>query len=165
MTAKTAWASGSLSTGNVFYPLFLAADLNSLATGASVMSSLSLDNTAALDQFMDLSYVGALAAAQTVAAGAGVGLWLACLNADGATYGGGRFTAGTQLAAFNPLLDPLGGIPIEPGAAITAISGLLLNTTLPPRVFRFVAQNQTGFAWAASGNMISGASYRQNVNA
>lgn len=165
MTAKTAWAGGSLSTGNVFFPLFNAADLNSLATGASVMSSLSFDNTVALDQFMDLSYVGAFTAAQTVAAGAGIGLWLACLNADNTTYGGGRFVAGTQLPTFNPLLDPLGGIPIEPGTTITAISGLLLNTTIPPRVFRFVAQNQTGFALAASGNMISGASYRQNVNA
>ena len=175
MVAKTAWAGGSLISGGgggAFTPAFIAADLANLAYLSSVMSSIAFDNTVATlgtpDQFMDVSFVGAITTNGTIPTGAGIGLWLYTLQADNTTYGGGRLIAGSQLA-FSPILCPLGGIPIEPFAGVTTIFGSALNLTIPPRAFRLVAQNQiatgAGFALAATGCMISISTYRQNTNA
>lgn len=173
MANTTAWTGGALNSFSTAYQAaFNAADLNGLANLSSVLAStgtvgtvLAFDNTVALDQFMDVSFVGAFAAAQTVASGAGIGLWLAILQKDAATYGGGRLTAGTQSPSFSPLLNPLGGIPIEPGTSITNISGSLLGVAIPPRKFALILQNQTGFQFASSGCSCSISTYRQNTNA
>lgn len=177
MAAKTAWAGGLLASSNgAFVPAFAASDLAGLAYQAAVMSTITFDNTVATvgtpDQFMDLSFVGALAtASQTIPSGAGIGVWMSILQGDGTTWGGGRLAAtGVQLAGFGPLLNPLGGFAIEPGAGITAISGSALNLTIPPRVFRLVVQNQisTGAAFSLAGgtaNMIWASFYKQNTNA
>ena len=129
------------------------------------MSGIAFDNTTALDQFMDISFVGAFASAQTVGAGAGIGMWLYTLAHDGTTYGSGRLVAGTQLA-FSPMLNPIGGIPLEPLAGVTTFAGSNLGLALPPEAFRLVLQNQTGFAFAAGGACSCQIkTYRQNTNA
>ena len=166
MTNLTSWSGGALNGNSTAYQAaFNASDLISLANLSSVLSSVTpFDNTTLCDQFMDVSFVGAFASSQTVGAGAGIGLWLAILQKDGTTYGGGRLVAGTQ-AAFSPILNPLGGIPIEPGAGVTNISGSYLGFTIPPRKFALILQNQTGFAFASSGCSCSISTYRQNTNA
>lgn len=169
MTARTAWAGGSLNSNLVdFFPAFNAADLNSLANLSSVLSSVAqFDNTVALDQFMDISFVGAIAAASTIASGAGIAFFLWCLQGGGTILGDGRLTPGTQVVstAYTPFLCPLGGFPISPGTAITNIAGSVLNLAIPPRKFALVIQNQTGFAFAASGCSCQISTYRQNTNA
>lgn len=164
MSNLTSWYGGALNSDSVaFQAAFLAADLNGLASGSAVMSSTAFNNTVGLDQFLDLSFVGVFAASETVVAGAGMGFWLAILQEDGTTYGDGRLTAGTQ-AAYAPLLNPIGGFPIQVGT-ITDFWGSSVLNCIPPRNFRLVAQNNTGFALASSGNSCSISTYRQNTNA
>jgi hypothetical protein len=173
VTARTSWAAGSLpgTTTGAYTAGFVSSDLNSLASLSSVMSSTVFDNTVATittpDQFMDISFVGALTSSSTIASGAGLGIWLACLQGDGTTYGTGRMTSGTAVVSttFVPLQCPLGGIPIEPGTTQTNIIGCLLCVPIPPRAFKLIIQNQTGFALAASGNNCYISTYRQNTNA
>jgi hypothetical protein len=176
MAGHSAWAGGLLGGSNgAFIPAFAASDLAGLAYQAAVMSTITFDNTVATlgtpDQFMDISLVGAITTSGIIPTGAGLGLWMYILQADNATWGGGRLAAtGAQLAGFGPIMNSLGGIPIEPGSGVTAISGSSLMISIPPRVFRLVTQNQiasgAGFALApGSGNMISIATYRQATNA
>ena len=169
MAAKTAWSPGNLNSGSVaFFPAFNAADLASLANLSTVLSSVAqFDNTVALDQFMDISFVGAIAAASTIATGAGIAFFLWTLQSNGTTLGDGRLTAGTPVAsaAYTPILNPLGGIPVSTGTSITNIAGSVLNIAIPPRKFALVIQNQTGFAFAASGCSCQISTYCQNTNA
>lgn len=174
MTARTAWAAGSLpgTTTGAYTAAFLSADLASLANLSSVMSTTAFDNTVATigtpDQFMDISFVGAIVSASTIASGAGLGFWLFCLQEDGSTYGSGRMTSGTQVASttYAPLSNPLGGITIEPGTTISSIAGCALMLPIPPRAFKLVIQNQTGFAFASgTACACSISTYRQNTNA
>jgi len=158
MTATTKWQAGTLAPAWTL--AFNAADLTALPNLSSVLSGLQFDNTTALDQFIDFSFVGTIASS-TIASGAGVGLWLSILEGDNATIGSGRYVAGTQTAS-SPLNCPLGGIPIEPGTTITAIAGSLLSVTLPPQKFNLLLQNQVGFTFTGS---LWIKTYRQNVNA
>jgi hypothetical protein len=172
MAAKTAWSGGALGSSNGAYvAAFNSGDMNSLAYQSSVMSGIIFDNTIATlgtpDQFMDVSFTGALATAAVIPNGAGLGLWLYVLQRDGTTFGGGRLLAGTA-AAFSPMLNPLGGIPVEAwDTASTPLAGSALSLPIPPRAFRLVIQNTlgTGLTLAASGNMLSIATYCQNTNA
>lgn len=170
MTNLTAWAAGSLpgTTSGAFTPAFNLSDMASLPTLSSVLSTITFDNTVATvgtpDQFMDISFTGALSAPETIPNGAAIGFWLYILQADGTTYGGGRLAAGTQ-AVFSPSLNPLGGIPIEAGTSITNIAGSVLSLTIPPRKFALVMQNQTTWPFAATGLLCKISTYRQNTNA
>lgn len=163
MSNLTAWAGARIAFANAF----LAADLNSLPNLASVLSSITFDNSANLDQFMDVSFVGAFASAQTVATGAGIGLWLAITQAGGSVIGDGRATPGAQIAntTWSPINFNIGGIPFASGTTITSLAGSSLSIAIPPQKITLIAQNQTGFALASSGNMISISTYRQNTNA
>jgi hypothetical protein len=167
MTARTAWAGGTLDGANGAYFAAFGSEINSLVTGDAVLSTLSFDNTVATlgtpDQFLDLSFVGAFAASETVGAGAGLSFFLYVLQEDGVTFGDGRLVAGTPLA-FQPLLGPMGGIPVQTGT-VTTFAGNICGFVIPPRKFGIVMQNNTGFALAASGLSCSISTYRQNVNA
>jgi hypothetical protein len=172
MAGNSAWSRGLLSggAGSVnFFQAFNAADLNSLPNLSSVLSSVAVfDNTVALDQFMDISFVGAIAAASTIATGAGLAFFLATIQGNGSTIYDGRMTAGTQYAntTYSPLMNSLGGFPISPGTSITNISGSVLNITIPPRKLALVVQNQSGFAFAGAGACSCWVStYCQNTNA
>lgn len=160
MTGLTAWAAGSLGGG--FTPAFGATDLNSLAALSSSLSTIPFDNTGyALGQFMDASFLGAFAAAQTVVTGAGVSFLFAALQSDGATYGDGRLSG---QAVYLPLIDPAGGFPIVAGST-TNIAGDFGYVPLRPIAFKLICSNYSGFALASAGNMLSVKFYRQNMNA
>lgn len=164
MTSLTQWAGGALNTNSVaFQAAFLSTDLNSLAGGSAVMSSTAFNNSTGLDQFMDISFVGAITST-TLTAGAGLAFYLAVLQEDGSTYGDGRLTAGTQ-TTYSPLFNPIGGIPIQAGT-VTVIAGAVTEIVIPPRAFRLVIQNNIlpATALASSGNSCSISTYRQNTN-
>lgn len=170
MAGHTSWAGGNLNGGSVnYFSAFNAADLNGLANLSSVLSTVAtFANDVNLDQFMDISFVGQIAASSTIATGAGLAFFLWCLQGDGSTLGDGRLTAGTQVASttYGPLLNSVGGIPIAPGTAITNISGSTHGLPIPPRPFRLAMQNQSGFAFATGGLCSCWIStYRQNTNA
>lgn len=174
MAARTSWAGGSLGGGNgAFMPAFALSDMASLPQLSSVLSTIMFDNTVATlgtpDQFMDISFDGAITPSlSTIQSGAGIGFWLAVLQENGTTIYDGRLTPpGTQVPSttYGPLMNPLGGIPISPGTSVTNIAGSLLNVTIPPRKFGLVMQNQSGFAFTATGLTCSISTYRQNTNA
>lgn len=167
MANRTAWAAGTLAP--TYTSAFIAADLNALPSLAAVMSTTSFDNTVATigtpDQFMDVSFVGAFAAAQTVAAGAGIAIFIYALAHDGSSFGSQRLVAGVQRSPFSPLQNPIGGIPLDLDTGVTTFAGTCLGVAIPPRAFKLAVQNQTGFAWAASGCSCSIVTYRQATNA
>lgn len=172
MTALTQWQGGSLNSNSVgFQAAFALGDLNIASTGLqnnySVLSSLSaFNNATALDQFMDISFVGAFSTGQAVVSGAGIAFYLWVLQGDGSTYGdGSRMTAGTPIVntTYTPLLNPIGGFPIAAGT-VTNIAGAVLGIPLPPRGFKLVLQNVSGFALNPTGNSCWISTYRQNTN-
>lgn len=154
---------GDLVSGNADTFPFVAAfgtELNSLAAGSAVMSTIVFDNTGAAnsgtpDLFGNFSFVGALATAAAIVAGNSIGLSFAFLQGDGVTYGDGRLTAGSALASYIPVNDVIGGF----GFAINASTATdfwsdLTNVMLVPQKFRLVAVNNMPGALASSGNMI-----------
>lgn len=158
---------GTLSGGvNAYVNGFLAADLNGLAAGSAVMSSVVFDPTAAPDLFADLSFTGVLAAATAIAAGNNIGLAIAYLQDDGTTYGDGRLTAGTALAGYVPVVNVIAGFAFAINAATATVFasdvGLI---ALRPSKFRLIAVNNMPGALAAAGNMISLKSYKLINNA
>jgi hypothetical protein len=168
MTNLSAWAGGALNTGSIAYQAaFATGDLNitgGIPNGSSVMSTIVFDNTAGLDEFMDISFVGAYIAAETVTPGACISFYLALLQNDNVTYGDGRLTAGVP-AAYTPNLNPLPAITIQVGTTITVIAGDTGLITLRPRKSRLILQNNSLFNLAATGNSCSISTYRQNLNA
>ena len=170
MANNTAWSGGLLTgVGIAYQPAFNATDLNGLAAGASVMSSVApFDNTISLDEFMDISFVGALLTATAFPAGWSIAFFLAVLQGNGSTYGDGRLTPGTQVAGtvYSPIMDPLGGIqPATNTTAATPIIGDVGGIVIRPRKFALICQNNTTVALAATGNSCYISTYRQNMNA
>jgi hypothetical protein len=164
MTNLTAWSAGVLASGSIGWTAaFGASDMNSLPALDAVLSTVSFDNSSGQAQFMDVSFIGAYAAAQTIPAGACMAFYLYMLQGDGATIGDGRLVAGTQ-TIFQPILNPIGGTPFQVGPTITNLAGTILSFCLPPGVFRLVAFNQAGFVLAASANQAYIRLYRQNTN-
>lgn len=167
MASKTAWTAGQLTGSLSFTTAFNAADLNSLANVSCVLSSLTPFANSVGDQFMDISFVGALASSSSLVASAGISFNLAVLQEDGVTLGDGRLAPGTQtlLSTYQPLQLPLGGIPLPIGSGVTTIAGALTGLTIPPRTFALIITNATGFTFASSGITCSISTYRQNTNA
>jgi hypothetical protein len=137
------WIGGSgqgLTWGAAF-----GTEINSLANGNAVLSSVSITNGTALDIFSDVSFVAG--ATVTTAAPNYLGLYLYPLNEDGSTYGDGRF--GTAAAGPPPANYYRGTIGFN-AATLTTIAGVFEGIRLPPGTFKFVLYNQAGVALAAS---------------
>lgn len=167
MVAQAAWISGGLVGGGLAYQNAFGAELNvtgGIPTGDSILSTIQFDNSLGLDQFMDISFVGAFSASSAVVAGAGLSFFFAALQNDGVTYGDGRLTAGAAPIAYQPILNPLPGIGIVPGT-VTVIAGDTGLITLRPRKFSLILTNNTPFTIAATGNHCMISTYRQNLNA
>lgn len=167
MTNQSAWIGGQLDAGAIGYQNAFGAELNvsgGIPNGASILSSIAFDNTAGLDQFMDISFVGALSASSAVVAGAALSFFLAVLQNDGVTYGDGRLSPGGAPVVYQPILNPLPGIPFVAGTITNLVgdSGLI---TLRPRKFALILTNNTAFTIAPSGNHCMISTYRQNLNA
>ena len=160
MANKTAWAFGA--TGNTWTSAFTT-ETGTMATANSVLSNVTIANQTALDQYCDIS-VRLSIASSTVAAGANFALWLATLLDDGTTYGDGTLVAGTP-AAGTPAWAPCAVIPLFPGAGLTNLRGAFQGIVLPPESFKFIIQNNSGFALTASVQSVMYKSYKIDLNA
>ena len=163
MTSRTAWTGGNLNAGLGWTAFFNAADLNSLANGSSVLSSVSgITNGTSLDELFDVSIILAISSS-TLVAGASLALWLYPLQSDGSTYGDGAFTAGTQ-AARTPGKFPKVVIPLPLITTTALVGGNEDPLIMPPGTWLPVLQNNSGFTLSSSGNSGKFRSYNENLN-
>ncbi len=134
-------------TGTVSTLDALMADGGQASIGAiaAILSDLAISNQTGLDKYMDVSI--ALASAVFTGSGINVSLHLYPLNADGSTYGDGKF--GTS-AAGPCAYPPVAVIPLV--AATQAQTGSAVGIVIPPGTFKLVLANNGGVALAASGN-------------
>src|SRR5215469_1958505 len=143
--ATEKWIAGS-GVGLTWTAAFGSSDLNSIASGNAILSSLSgITNGTSLDIFCDVAIV--LASAAFVAP-ASAGIYLYPLHQDGSTYGDGRFTS--SAAGAPPQIYNVATIGFV--AATQAQQGQALRIVMPPGTFKFVYFNNGGVALAASGN-------------
>lgn len=155
--ATEKWIGGSgqgLTYGNAF-----GTEVNSLANGNSILSSVSIANGTPLDIFANVS-----ASFGSITAGSGapfIGLFLYPLNEDGTTYGDGRFA--TTAAGQPPTLYAQQPFPCIAGNTGTVV-GTVSRIILPPGTFSFVLWNNSGVALASSGNAIKYRTYNRQVS-
>ncbi len=151
--SNTAIWNAALSWSSAF-----GTEINSLAAGSCAVSSVVIDNTTNLytDGWVSLSL-------GTLATGTGtpyVGVYLLPLNQDGTTYGDGT-ASGTVAPSVAYWVDNL-------TFAASLASGTRVGSgyigQIPPTKFVLAVVNQMGNAFAASGNTISFASDKLNLN-
>jgi hypothetical protein len=153
MANRTGWTAGN-GVGFTWTTAINASDLASLANGSTVLSSVAdITNQTALDIYADLSVRMTLTSA-TPPAGAWLGIYLAALLDDGATYGDGSLTSGSTITRAPPW-SPIGSIPLETAAAATLLAGFVQGIVIPPGSFRFALYNGSGAALSGTaGNCI-----------
>ena len=134
------------------------AELNSLANGNAVLSSVTVANATPLDMLADLSI--SLGSVTTPAGLPYIGVYLYPLNQDGTTYGDGRFASSTN--ALPPTAYYAGTIPVVPSVA-AVIVGTLRSIPLLAGSFRFLLYNAAGVALAASANTASYRTFNRQV--
>ena len=128
--AYTAAAATSLTT-----------ELNSLANGSATAASTAIDNTSALDLFMDVELV---VATQGSARSAGATISVYQANSlDGTNYDDASTSTAELIAVF----------PLD--AATTARRRTVRDVPCGPNKFKLFALNSTGQALASSGNTVS----------
>lgn len=157
--ATEKWISGT-GQGLTWGTAINAADVNSLANGSSVLSSVSLPNFNgnSLDVFADISI--SLGSVTTVAPNY-LGIYLFPLNQDGTTFGDGQYTAGTQSTAVPSPSYWVGNIVVPVGTQV--LVGNVTRIVLPPGTVKFLIYNQAGVALAASSNTIQYRTYNRSV--
>lgn len=142
--AASLWVAGS-GVGLTWTDIFSTATLNSIASGNAILSDLAITNGTALDKYMDVSI--ALASAAFTGPSINISLHLYPLNADGTTYGDGKFGTSTAGPCAYP---PVAVIPLV--AATQAQTGSAVGIVVPPGTFKLVFANNGGVALAASAN-------------
>ena len=172
MTTRTAWTAGNgAGLANWGAPLFNSADLASLGTTKAVMSTITpIANGTALDQFMDVSLILAIAST-TLTAGASFALYLYNLLQDGATYGDGAFSAGAG-SSHTITNTFIGKSPVFSfnfsitGSATTVLAGDATGIVIPPGTWLPVLANWIAPATAlTSGTQtVYYRTYNQNLN-
>lgn len=155
MASRTAWTGGNgagltWATAN--------ANAGTLANGNSVLDSTDITNGTSLDIFADVSFSCTIASS-AVLAGANVAFYLALLNQDGSTYGDNHVTTTPGSAA--PSYAPAAVIPLFV-ATVTSLIGNYQGIILPPGTFRWIVQNNSGFAFTAA--TIKYRTYNTNLN-
>jgi hypothetical protein len=151
------WIAGSLQ-GLSWGSAGFSTEVNSLANGNAVLAATELDNSAALDVFADLSIL--LGSITTGSGAPYLGFYLYPLNADGASFGDGRFASA---AAGPPPSAYFAGTILLPASTTGTLKGMLRGIILPPGAFKFVIHNQAGAALAASSNTIDYRTYDRAV--
>jgi hypothetical protein len=131
-------------------------EINSLANGNAVLLATQIDNTSALDMFMD---IGVQLGSAAFAAPNYLGVYLYPLNQDGSTYGDGRFTSSTTAAP--PVNYYCGSIGLNP--ATSAQEGVLTGIVIPPGKFKIVLMNNGGVALASGSNTVYYRTYNRQV--
>lgn len=134
-----------------------AATFDSIVAGNAIISDLQIDNSTNLDTFCDISVALGSAA---IAAPNYLGVYLYPLNADGTTYGDGRFSSS---AAGPPASSYwVGNIIVPTGTA--ANEGTIRGIIMPPGKFKFLIYNQLGVTMAGSGsNTLKYRTYNRSV--
>jgi hypothetical protein len=118
----------------------LTTDLNSLGNGSISAASSALDNTSNLDLYDDLTFT---IATQGGARSAGATVSVLMVQAlDGTNYDDVDTTCGQLVAVFQ--LD----------AATTARQVSVRDVPIPPGLFKYFVRNNTGQAFASSGNIL-----------
>lgn len=113
--------------------------LNSLANNANSAASSAIDNTTALDLYDDLTLTLGTQTARSTGAVVIVYLIMAL---DGTNYDAVNEITAEVAAVFR--LD----------AATTARQLTVRDVPIPPGLFEYFVRNQTGQAFAASGNIL-----------
>lgn len=166
MTGIAGWATGRLAA--TWTAAFGSTDLNSLASGNSVLSTVVFDNDASGSRDLMAKIAARLTiASSTIAAGAYLSLWIAELLDDGTTYGEGKITTAGNAgaAAYTPPWPAWATIDFSAGSAITTLAGGRSGLILPKSKFALIAQNGSGFALAASGQNVNLMTGNLNSNA
>ena len=148
------WVAGAgqgLTWGSAF-----GSEVNSLATGNAILSSVTIANGTAKDTYADVSV--SIASITTGSGAPYLGLYLYPLNQDGSTYGDGRFIS----AAAGPPLSGyyVGQIPLVPSVTQSQ-TGAVTGIVIPPGSFKLVLYNLAGVVLAASSNTISYRTYNR----
>ncbi len=160
---RSAWVSGNGAGAPGWTIAFNATDFTASqpTTGQSILSTVTITNGTALDQFMDLSVVQTISSS-TIAAGANIALWLVPLAADGTTYTPG-LTAGTVSSNVLPGA-PICVIPLFVAAAQTILTGTCTGIVLPPGTFKLAEQNNSGFTYTVTTQVHDYRTYNINLN-
>ena len=140
---------------------FLAADLNSLASGGGALSTSIVTNSTTLDLYCDVSFVVAVGGTTTTTSY--LTLYLLPLNQDGTTYGDGYASSTTT--------QPVGGytagsIGVKPGvASASTVTGMFRGVILPPGNFKFALGNNLGVAlYTTAAITMKYRTYNENLN-
>jgi hypothetical protein len=163
--SRTAWTAGNLNSGYGWTAVMGAADMTSLASGSTVLSSnADITNQTAQDQFMDVSGVFTVTSA-TPPVGAYIGVYLMPLNLDGTTYGTGELTSGSTITRV-PAGGSICSMPIETAVATTHFQYTCYNIPIPPGSFRFAVYNGSGAALSSTNanSVVSFRTYNINLN-
>ena len=170
MANREIWGAG-LGVGFTWTTAINGADMASLASGSTVLSSVTdITNQTALDLFADIS-VRMTLASTTFQAGANVASWLAALLDDGSTYGDGSMTSGGTVTRNLPY-GPIGLVTVQSAVATTVVAGFVQGVLIPPGSFRLALGNNlvnnsgTGVALSATGgnNVVKYRTYVLNLN-
>lgn len=165
--SRTAWTGGNgqgIASWSSRTTAFGTADLTSLASGSSVLSSATaIANQTNLDLYADISVQMTITSA-TPTAGGFIAVYVVPLGQDGTTYGDGGLVAGTQ-KVYIPPYAPICTIPLV-AAATTIMAGTCTNVLLPPEQFEFAVYNFTGLAFSgtAANSVVSFKTYNLNLN-
>jgi hypothetical protein len=170
MANREIWGGG-LGVGFTWTTAINGSDMASLASGSTVLSSVSdITNQTALDLFADIS-VRMTLASTTFQTGANVALWLAALLDDGATYGDGSMTSGGTVTRNLPY-GPIGVVTVQSAVAATLVAGFVQGVLIPPGSFRLALGNNlvnnsgSGVALSvtAGNNVVKYRTYVLNLN-
>ena len=159
---RTSWTAGN-GVGLTWTTAFTSTDFTGAqpTNGQTVLSTTTITNGTALDQFMDYSVVQTIASS-TVAAGANITVYLIPLAADGSTYTP-AMTAGTASSNVLPI-TPICVIPLYAAATQTLMTGTCAGITIPPGSFKIAEQNNSGFTYTATTQVHDYRTYNINLN-
>jgi hypothetical protein len=149
----TLWTPGTLAASYV--SCFNAADLNSLAAGSSVLSSVAAFNNSMGDTYGVLTFkLGTL----TPTGGTPfIAFDLYPQNQDtGSVYGDGSLTAGSQVAATLNGSYSIPNVTIQQGTTIVPYGTSLIFPLPPFTSFAFACYNGFGTPFNSSGNVGAG---------
>jgi len=141
------------------YTAALTTELDSLAAGSCAVASTAIDNTTALDTDAWIS-----CSLPTVPTGTGsprLDIYLLPLNEDGTTYGDGTVSGAVAPSAAYYV----GSITWDASLASgTQVGSIQIGAGIPPTKFKLAVVNNLGNALAASGNTVSFAPDKINLN-
>jgi hypothetical protein len=162
MTSRTAWVAGN-GVGFTWTQAIASSQLVSMVNGNVVLDTTDITNQTALDIFADISISLAIASS-TIAAGAGISIWLAALNQDGTTYGDNKIVTTAGGSAIIPSYPPIATITCFAAAAQTTIIGNALGLVIPPGTFRWALGNNSGFTLTSGTQTVKYRTYNTNLN-